>query len=59
MKRKQVFDQVENLLQTYCQGCLLKATFRKEYGKAYAHKFCITQCTVGEQLKKCGEQLAE
>ncbi|RJS62464.1 zinc-finger domain-containing protein [Bacillus sp. PK3_68] len=49
--------EVEEILQTYCDGCLLKVTFRKEKGKAYAHKFCITKCTVGEQLRKCGEQL--
>ncbi|MFL0362592.1 zinc-finger domain-containing protein [Pseudobacillus sp. 179-B 2D1 NHS] len=57
LERKQLMAEVEEILQTYCDGCLLKVTFRKEKGKAYAHKFCITKCTVGEQLRKCGEQL--
>ncbi|WP_203363837.1 zinc-finger domain-containing protein [Bacillus sp. REN10] len=58
MDRKQLFAEVEEVLQTYCEGCLIKSTFRKEYGKAYAHKFCITKCTVGERLRKYGEQLS-
>ncbi len=58
LDRKQLFAEVEGVLQTYCEGCLIKATFRKEHGKAYAHKFCITKCTVGERLKKYGEQLS-
>ncbi|MBM7647924.1 hypothetical protein JOC78_000864 [Bacillus ectoiniformans] len=59
MDRKQLYLEVEDLLQTYCDQCLLKATFRKEHGKAYAHKFCISKCTVGEKLKRCGDQLSK
>ncbi|MGC8230422.1 zinc-finger domain-containing protein [Pseudobacillus badius] len=57
LERKQLIAEVEGILHTYCEGCLLKAAFRKEKGKSYAHKFCITECTVGEQLKRCGERL--
>ncbi|WP_408606239.1 zinc-finger domain-containing protein [Bacillus thermotolerans] len=57
LDRKQLMEEIEDILHTYCNHCLLKATFRKEKGKAYAHKFCIKQCTVGEQIRKCGEQL--
>ncbi|KAB7708975.1 zinc-finger domain-containing protein [Bacillus aerolatus] len=57
MERKQLMAEVEELLHTYCEDCLLKAAFRKEKGKSFAHKFCITTCTVGEQLRKRGEQL--
>ncbi|WP_018660253.1 zinc-finger domain-containing protein [Heyndrickxia acidiproducens] len=58
MERKQLIQEVDEILNTYCKGCLLKAHFRKEYGKKYAHQFCIRQCTVGEQLKKYGEKLS-
>ncbi|MFK2824153.1 zinc-finger domain-containing protein [Bacillus sp. B190/17] len=57
MERKQLMAEMGEILDTYCEDCLLKAVFRKEKGKAFAHKFCITKCTVGEQLRKCGEQL--
>lgn len=41
----------------YCDGCFLKSTFRKEYGKTYAQAFCIQRCTVGEQMRQYGEML--
>ncbi|MBO8177416.1 zinc-finger domain-containing protein [Aeribacillus pallidus] len=57
MKRKEVIAQVDELLTMYCDGCWLKAHFRKEFGKTFAHKFCIQQCTVGEKIKKIGRKL--
>jgi Zinc-finger len=55
--RKGIVVKVNELLDTYCNECLLKAHFRKEHGKRKAHRFCIEKCTVGEQLKQFGEQL--
>ncbi|MGG3922437.1 zinc-finger domain-containing protein, partial [Geobacillus thermodenitrificans] len=49
--------QIAWLEETYCDGCFLKSTFRKEYGKTYAQSFCIQQCTVGEQMRQYGEML--
>jgi hypothetical protein len=57
MDRRQVVDKVDELIDTYCSDCLLKAYFRKEYGKSKAHRFCIAECTVGEQIKLYGNQL--
>ncbi|NQD64560.1 zinc-finger domain-containing protein [Bacillus haikouensis] len=57
MDRKQVVNKVDELIDTYCRDCLLKAYFRKESGKAKAHRFCIEECTVGEQIKIYGDQL--
>ncbi|MCR8846871.1 zinc-finger domain-containing protein [Rossellomorea sp. SC111] len=57
MNRKEVVDKVDELIDTYCNDCLLKAHFRKEYGKTYAHRFCIEQCTIGEQIRHYGECL--
>jgi len=57
MKKKQVLEKITELMDTYCVDCLLKKHFRKEYGKTYAHSFCINQCTVGEQIKKIGQKL--
>ncbi|WP_367590106.1 zinc-finger domain-containing protein [Heyndrickxia ginsengihumi] len=33
MERKQLLQEVNELLSTYCDGCFLKTYFRKEYGK--------------------------
>ncbi|MCD7033438.1 zinc-finger domain-containing protein [Metabacillus sp. GX 13764] len=57
-QRKQLLDEIGTLLDTYCVDCLLKQHFRKEFGKAYAHQFCIAQCTVGQKLKKMGNKLS-
>ncbi|MCM2604946.1 zinc-finger domain-containing protein [Rossellomorea marisflavi] len=57
MDRKQLIDKVDELSDAYCKGCLLKAHFRKEYGKTHAHRFCIEECTVGREIRRYGERL--
>lgn len=57
MDKKQVLEQLTELMDTYCVDCFLKKHFRKEYGKASAHSFCINQCTVGQKIKKIGDKL--
>ncbi|SEM82549.1 Protein of unknown function [Mesobacillus persicus] len=58
MSRKQVLADMEALMDTYCTGCFLKRQNKKDHGKRYAHRFCISQCTVGEKLKACGTKLS-
>ena len=58
INRKRIYEEVDEVISTYCQDCFLQKHFRKEKGKAYAHKFCITQCTVGEKLKQLGQELS-
>ncbi|XXM74243.1 zinc-finger domain-containing protein [Lysinibacillus sphaericus] len=57
MDRRQAVDKVDELIDTYCRDCLLKAYFRKESGKARAHRFCIKECTVGQEIRHYGEKL--
>ncbi|MDQ0162799.1 hypothetical protein J2S06_001876 [Bacillus alveayuensis] len=57
MDKKQVIEQITELMDTYCIDCFLKKHFRKEFGKTYAHSFCINQCTVGQKIKEFGSQL--
>ncbi|GIN60828.1 hypothetical protein J27TS8_08210 [Robertmurraya siralis] len=57
MKRKDVLIEVEELLSSYCKDCFLHKYHKKEIGRTYAHRFCITQCTVGEKIKTVGKQL--
>ncbi|MEB3749697.1 zinc-finger domain-containing protein [Geobacillus sp. FSL W8-0032] len=56
-RRKEILEQIAQLEEMYCDGCFLKSTFRKEYGKTYAQSFCIQRCTVGEQMRQYGEML--
>ncbi|WP_053363902.1 zinc-finger domain-containing protein [Bacillus sp. FJAT-27251] len=58
MGRKDLLEEVEELLATYCEGCFLKKQHKKDHGKRFAHRFCITACTVGEKIKVCGAKLS-
>ncbi|MDA1475403.1 zinc-finger domain-containing protein [Bacillus changyiensis] len=57
MDKKEIFKELTDLQDSYCEGCFIKKHFRKEHGKTYAHTFCITKCTVGEKLRTFGEVL--
>lgn len=59
MDRASVVKNIDAIMELYCEGCLLKSHLRKASGKAQAHRFCIEQCTVGEQLRKKGEELLD
>ncbi|PLR77213.1 zinc-finger domain-containing protein [Bacillus sp. V3-13] len=58
MKRKELLHEMGELMSHYCEGCFLHKHHRKEKGKKYAHRFCITQCTVGEKIKAYGNKLS-
>lgn len=57
--RKVIYSELEAVLEDYCKDCFLYSTLRREKGRAYAHKFCISQCTVGEKLKEIGTKLTD
>ncbi|WP_428908866.1 zinc-finger domain-containing protein [Niallia sp. Krafla_26] len=57
MNRKEIFQEMEAIMDYYCQDCFLYKNNRKENGRNYAHKFCITKCTVGEKIKDYGKKL--
>ncbi|RFU64079.1 zinc-finger domain-containing protein [Peribacillus saganii] len=59
MERKLLYEDVENILSEYCKECFVKSHFRKEHGRRFAHKFCISSCTVGEKLKLIGGKLSK
>ncbi|PLR99681.1 zinc-finger domain-containing protein [Bacillus sp. T33-2] len=58
MTRKELLAEVEHLFSTYCDGCFLQKQFKKDKSKTYAHRFCISKCTVGEKIRACGEKLS-
>jgi hypothetical protein len=55
--RKELLSQVEGLINQYCDGCFLHQHLKKEGGRRVAHRFCISQCTVGEKLQEYGKKL--
>ena len=59
MKRKDVLFQLNELLDTYCEGCFVKKALRKERGKLQAQSFCIQTCTIGGKIQQCGRLLVK
>lgn len=57
MDKPFVMNEIDFIIDTYCHGCFLKRQLAKDNGKTAAHRFCISGCTVGEQLKSLGEQM--
>lgn len=45
------------MLTTYCEGCFVRTQIRKDEGKTAAHRFCISNCTIGTQLQFLGNEL--
>ncbi|MDZ5473176.1 zinc-finger domain-containing protein [Bacillus sp. 31A1R] len=58
MDRKQILSEVEEMMSSYCKGCFVYKHYKNEKGRRFAHRFCINECTVGEQIKKYGEKLS-
>jgi hypothetical protein len=58
MERKAIFNEVDEIIKNYCNGCFLYKQNRKDKGRTYAHRFCIAQCTVGEKIRTCGKRLS-
>ncbi|MDQ6599391.1 zinc-finger domain-containing protein [Bacillus salipaludis] len=56
--RKEVLTHVETLMAQYCEGCFLHRQLIKDGGRRRAHQFCISQCTIGEQIKEFGKKLS-
>ena len=57
MNKVSVMKEIDELTDTYCTECLVIRDLRKKRGKTGAHRFCIEQCTVGEQLQFLGKEL--
>ena len=49
--------KIDELMNTYCDKCLLKTHIRKTEGKTQAHHFCISECSIGKQIKQLGNEL--
>ncbi len=57
MDKTMVMTEIDTILDTYCEGCFLKSQLAKDKGKTAAHRFCISGCTIGDQLKFLGKEM--
>lgn len=57
MDKLTVMQEIDDVLDTYCEGCFIKRQQSKEFGKTGAHQFCISICTIGDQLKFLGNEM--
>lgn len=57
MDKLTVINDINQLLDLYCEGCFAKKQLIKERGKTGAHQFCISECTIGEQLQFLGKEI--
>lgn len=55
--RLKIMNEIDEVMDRYCNDCLLKRTLNKERGKTAAHRFCINECTIGDQLKFLGNEM--
>lgn len=57
MNKTSIINEIDEMLTAYCEGCFVKAQIRKDNGKTAAHRFCISNCTIGTQLQFLGNEL--
>lgn len=57
MDKLTVMNEINEVLDTYCEGCFVKRQQAKDIGKTGAHQFCIQTCTIGEQLQFLGNEM--
>ena len=52
---QEAIDKIDELMNTYCDKCLLKHI--SERPKVRPHHFCISECSIGKQIKQLGNEL--
>ncbi|MEH7401161.1 zinc-finger domain-containing protein [Gottfriedia acidiceleris] len=57
LERKEILEEIDTLMKTYCDGCFVYKHFRKDHSQKFAQSFCINKCTIGEKIKTIGKQL--
>lgn len=57
LSRVAIMSGIDEIMDRYCRGCLVKETLNKERGKTAAHRFCIRECTIGDQLRFLGNEM--
>lgn len=50
-------EEIDEVMDYYCECCLVKKALNRERGKTAAHRFCIQDCTIGDQLRFLGNEM--
>ncbi|MBA4536152.1 zinc-finger domain-containing protein [Bacillus aquiflavi] len=50
-----MYTLLQETLTNYCNHCFLSKHDKKEFGRSYAHRFCMIKCTVSSKLKHTGK----
>ncbi len=57
INRVEIMGEIDEIMDKYCNDCLLKKALNQERGKTAAHRFCISECTIGDQLRFLGNEM--
>lgn len=57
MNKLSIINEIDETMEMYCEDCFIRKQIRKDQGKTAAHRFCISNCTVGQQLQFLGNEL--
>ncbi|HSP22446.1 MAG TPA: zinc-finger domain-containing protein [Planococcus sp. (in: firmicutes)] len=57
MDKLSIINEIDGMMEDFCEGCFVRKQIRKEQGKTAAHRFCISNCSVGSQLQFLGNEL--
>lgn len=57
LDRAHIMEEIDVVMDRYCENCLVKKALNQERGKTDAHRFCIQECTIGDQLKFLGDEM--
>lgn len=52
-----IMEEIDELMDRYCDKCLVKQALSEERGKKSAHRFCIKECTIGEKIQWMGKEM--
>lgn len=57
LDRAHIIEEIDEVMDRFCENCLVKKTLNQERGKTAAHRFCIQECTIGDQLRFLGNEM--
>ncbi|ALN76423.1 zinc-finger domain-containing protein [Staphylococcus agnetis] len=55
--QKRAVSKIDQLMNQYCEQCMIKTHIRQSQNKTKAHHFCIKECSVGKQIQQLGNEL--
>lgn len=57
MNKQVIVEEIDEIVDEYCQHCLVRKALREEKGRTNAHRFCITSCSIGKKIRFLGQEM--